>query len=117
MIYAAVVVEVMPELPGVRVRFKDLVRSGFAQYDFARVLMPRMSPLGGASAWLPEVDEFGLVAELDGGYFVWLGSLPFLDKNQIDPTPGIAYLRHQSGVVVQARQNGDLEVAHPRACA
>jgi len=113
MIYAAVVVEVMPEVPGVRVRFKDLVRSGFAQYDFARVMVPKMAPLGGASAWMPEVDEFGIVAELVGGYYVWLGSLPFLDKNQIDPTPGIAYLKHQSGVVLQVRQNGDFEVAHP----
>jgi hypothetical protein len=113
MIYAAIVREVMTDPPGVRVQFKDLVRSGFAQYDFARVMVPKMAPLGGASSWLPEVGEFGIVAELDGGYYVWLGALPFMDKNQSDPTPGIAYLKHQSGVVLQVRQNGDFEVAHP----
>jgi hypothetical protein len=113
MIYAAVVTEVMPAVPGVRVRFKDLAPSGFAQYDFARVLTPRMSSTGGAASWLPEVDELGVVGELEGGYLVWLGSLPFLDKNQADPTPGLAFWKHQSGVVLQVRENGDTELSHP----
>lgn len=113
MIYAAVVTEVLPDRPGVRVRFKDLAPSGFAQYDFARVLMPRMSPVGGAALWLPEVDELGVVGELEGGYLVWLGSLPFLGQNQADPTPGLAFWKHQSGVALQVRENGDTELTHP----
>lgn len=113
MIYAAVVTEVLPAIPGVRVRFKDLAPSGFAQYDFVRVLATRMSPLGGAAAWLPEVDEMGVVGELEGGYLVWLGSLPFLGENQVDPTPGLAFWKHQSGVVLQVRENGDTELTHP----
>lgn len=113
MIYAAVVTEVMPAIPGLRVRFKDLAPSGFAQYDFVRILATRSSPTGGASGWLPEVDELGVVGELEGGYLVWLGSLPYLDKNQVDPTPGLAFWKHQSGVVLQVRENGDTELSHP----
>lgn len=113
MIYVAQVVEVLPEVPGIRVRFRDLVRSGFAQADFVRVLMPRMHETGGAASWLPEVDELGLVAEVYGSHFVWLGSLPFLDKNQADLTAGLAFLRHQSGVALQIRDKGDVELLHP----
>lgn len=107
------VVEVLPDRGGVRVQFSDLVYSGASQNDFVRVLQSRMSPSGGASLFLPEVGEFGVVAETVGGNLFWMGSLPFLDANQIDPTPGIAYWRHQSGLTMQARLNGDFEVLHP----
>jgi len=109
----AEVVEVVPEQGGVRVRFKDLVHSGFGSYDFVRVLQTRMSEKNGACLWLPEVGEFGVVGCLEGGYYIWLGSLPYLNKNQVDPADGIYYMRHQSGIVVQIRKSGDFEVSHP----
>lgn len=113
MIYVAEVVERDPVRGGVRVRFRDLVRSGFAAEDFVRVLRPRMHTTGGAASWLPEKGELGAVGEVFGGHFLWLGSLPFLDANQLDPTDGIAYLRHESGVVVQIRPTGEFEISHP----
>jgi hypothetical protein len=112
-VFEAVVTKVLPEVAGVRVRFRDLVPSGFGMNDYALVLNARMSSKGGASLWLPEVEEHGLVAQLTGGIYVWLGSLPFLDKNQVDPTPNIAYMRHASGVTAQVRDNGDFEILHP----
>jgi hypothetical protein len=72
-----------------------------------------MGILGGAALWLPEPGELGVVGVLLAGYYVWLGSLPFQEKNQVDPTKDIYYLRHQSGVVVQIRPNGDHEIIHP----
>ncbi len=113
MIYIAEVVEVLPKQGGVRVRFRDLVRSGFAAEDFVRVLRPRMHTTGGASSWLPEKGELGAVGEVYGGHFLWMGSLPFLDENQVDPTEGLAFLRHESGVVVQVRPTGEMELSHP----
>jgi len=107
------VMEVLPELGGIRVEFEDLVPSGFGSNDYVRVLQPRMSPEGGAFLWLPQVGEMGVVGRMDGGSYVWLGSLPYQHENQVDPTPGILYLRHQSGATVQLRQNGDMEVRHP----
>lgn len=113
MIYIAEVVEILKDYPGLRVRFRDLVQSGFAAEDFVRVLCPRMSKSGGASGWLPVVGEFGFVAELNGGAYVWLGSVGMLDGHQFDLTPGLAFLRHDSGLTIQIRENGDFEVAHP----
>lgn len=113
MIYEAVVTEVLPRVAGVRVRFRDLVPTGFALNDYVLVLQPRMSDSGGALLWLPEVGEHGVVARLTGGVYVWLGSLPFLDKNQVDPARDLYLLRHQSGVTAQIRRNGDFEIAHP----
>jgi phage baseplate assembly protein gpV len=112
-VFEAEVTEVLPKVAGVRVRFRDLVPSGFGMNDYVLVLNSRMSDKGGASLWLPEVGEHGLVVKLSGGICVWLGSLPYLDKNQVDPTPNIAYFRHPSGVTAQARDNGDLEILHP----
>ena len=112
-VFEAVVTEVLPKVAGVRVRFRDLVPSGFGMNDYALVLNARMSTTGGASLWLPEKGEHGLVVKLTGGVYVWMGSLPFLDQNQIDPTPNIAYLRHPSGVTAQIRDNGDFEILHP----
>lgn len=111
--WMAVVTELLPEVAGVRVRFEDLVLSGFAENDYVRVLQPRMSPSGGAAIWLPEVGELGIVALLDGGAYVWMGSLPFQDANQAPATPGILYVRHQSGASIQVLSNGDLQVRHP----
>lgn len=113
MIYIAEVVEVLEDYPGVRVRFRDLVRSGYAAEDFVRVLCPRMSRNGGASGWLPVKGELGYVAQLNGGAYLWLGSAPMLDGHQFDLTPGLAFLRHDSGLTIQIRENGDFEVAHP----
>jgi hypothetical protein len=108
----ATVVELIPDRGGVRVLFRDLVRSGFGASDFVRVLQPRMHDTGGACLWLPEVGEYGVVAPLGDG-FVWVGSLAFQNANQVDPSPGIFYVRHQSGTVIQIRGNGDFEAAHP----
>jgi len=109
----AEVVEVLKDWPGLRVRFRDLVPSGDAAQSFVRVLCPRMSEKGGAAAWMPEVGEMGLVTEIFGGYFVWLGSMAMLDKNQFDLTAGLAFLRHQSGLTIQIREKGDFEILHP----
>ena len=113
MLYEAVVTEVLPKVGGVRVRFRDLVPSGFGINDYVRVLCRRMSTQGGAALDLPELGEHGVVGRLAGGTCVWLGATPFLDQNQVDPTEGIAYDRHRSGVVFQERDNGDFEIAHP----
>jgi hypothetical protein len=113
MLYEALVTEVLPQVAGVRVRFRDLVPSGFGINDYVRVLSGRMSKGGGASLCLPEVGDHGIVGMLSGGTCVWLGSSPFLDQNQVDPTPGLAFFRHRSGLTLQARDNGDCEVAHP----
>jgi hypothetical protein len=104
---------VLPARGGVRVRFQDMVRSGFAPSDFVRVLQRQMSPLGAASLWLPCKGTTGVVGILDGGTYVWLGALPYLNANQVDPSPDVLYVRHQSGTTVQVRQNGDMEVLHP----
>jgi hypothetical protein len=112
-VFEAMVTEVLPKVAGVRVRFRDLVPSGFGMNDYVLVLNSRMSTSGGACLWLPEVGEHGIVTKLSGGVYVWLGSLPFLDRNQVDQTPNIAYLRHPSGVTAQVRDNGDFEVLHP----
>ena len=109
----AKVVEVLPDKGGVRVQFTDLVYSGAAQNDFVRVLQSRMSLRGGASCWLPEMGELGIVAQTAGGNLFWLGSIPFQDGSQIDPTPGISFTRHQSGLTLQSRENGDCELLHP----
>lgn len=115
MIFLAEVYEVIPDplRPGVKVVFEDLVRAGENAYEFVRVLQSRMSPKGGASLWLPEVGELGAVGLTGGGYYIWLGSLPYLNENQVDSTPGIYYLKHQSGTTIQIRPNGDTEVCHP----
>ena len=113
MLYEAVVTEVLPKVGGVRVRFRDLVPSGFGINDYVRVLCKRMSAQGGAALDLPEPGEHGVVGRMAGGTCVWLGATPFLDQNQVDPTEGIAYYRHRSGVVFQERDNGDFEIAHP----
>jgi hypothetical protein len=109
----AMVLEQVPERGGVKVRFTDMVESGFAQNDFVRVLCARSSKGGGASQWLPEVGELGVVGVLFNSFYVWVGSLPFQDQNQIDATTDLAFLRHQSGVQTQVRGNGDVEVLHP----
>src|SRR5271157_1106667 len=103
MFFEAIVTEVLPKVAGVRVRFQDLVPTGFGMNDYVRVLSRRMSKTGGADLDLPVKEEHGVVCQLAGGICVWLGAFPFLDANQIDPTPGIAYDRHESGVVTQIR--------------
>ena len=113
MIAVAEVTEVLKDAPGLRCRFRDLVGSGTAASDFVRVLCPRMHTTGGASAWLPEVGELGVVVQTWDGTWIWLGSLPYLNAHQFDMTPGLAYLRHPSGLVVQVREGGDFELAHP----
>jgi len=113
MLFEALVTEVLPKVAGIRVRFRDLVPSGFGANDYVRVLCRRMSPQGGADLELPEVGEHGVVGQMNGGTCVWLGASPFLNKNQVDPTPGISYHRHRSGVVSQVRDTGEFEIAHP----
>ena len=113
MLYLARVTERLPERGGVAVEFMDLVEAGRSSNDFARVVQARMSKSGGAALWLPEVGELGAVGMTFQGYYLWLGSIPYQDANQVDPSPDIAYLRHQSGVVCQIRANGDTEILHP----
>jgi hypothetical protein len=77
------------------------------------VLCRRMHPNGGAEVELPQVGELGVVAILPNGLSVWLGSLPYQNENQVDPTEGIFYHRHASGTTIQIRPNGDYQVSHP----
>ena len=116
MLFEATVIKVLPKVGGVRVRFRDLVPSGVGVNDFVRVLQRRMSKGGGATLDLPEEGEHGIVGMMAGGTYVWLGSTPLLDGNQVDPTPGLAFYRHRSGLTVQARDNGDFELLHPSGC-
>ena len=113
MIAVAEVSEVLRDVPGIRVRFRDLAPSGTAASDFVRVLCPRMHTTGGAAGWLPEVGELGVVVQTWDGTWIWLGSLPFLNGHQFDLTPGLAFLRHPSGLAIQVREKGDFELSHP----
>jgi hypothetical protein len=106
------VIDVLPKKCGVQVQFMDLVEAGSSANDFVRVLQPRMSKGGGAALWLPEIGDLGMVGVDFQGYYVWIGSLPYQDVNQVDSTKDICYLRHQSGCVLQIRPNGDTEILH-----
>jgi len=109
----AKVYKVLPAKHGVLVAFRDGSYSLDGNTTFVRVLAKRAHPVFGASVLLPEVGEQGIVAELDGGMLVWLGSLHYQDGNQIDPTVGLELDIHTSGVVRQTGENGDFEVLHP----
>lgn len=111
MLHAAEVIEVLPRVGGVRVRYRDLVQSG--RGDFVRVLQGRMHSTGGAALWLPEEGELGVVGDVSGLFQVWMGSLPYQDASQVDPSPGILYVRHQSGLEIQVRKEGDFQLSHP----
>lgn len=112
----AVVTKVLPERYGVLVRFSN----GVQTYDngennslFVRVLCRRAHASGGAEVDLPQVGELGIVADLEDGHQVWLGSIHWQDTNWVDPTPDVKIDRHTSGVRTQIRRNGNMQLDHP----
>jgi hypothetical protein len=118
----AVVTEVLPARHGVLVAYKngnEHFAGNNAGDSFVRVLEARAHHSGGATCWLPEVGEVGLVVDVYPGFSVWIGSLPMEgdDNHQMDPRPGLAGWRHQSGVQVVVTDDGDFQVSHPSGLA
>jgi len=103
----------LPAQGGVLVVFRDASHSVETPTTFCRVLSKRAHPVYGASQDLPEEGELGVVAELAGGFLVWIGGLPYQDANQVDPTVGLAMDIHTSGVIRRTMANGDFETTHP----
>ncbi len=68
---------------GLQVRYRDGVES--PKGTPVRVLMARAHPAGGAASDFPQPGELGLVARVDEGISVWVGSLPpwTLTRSQI----------------------------------
>lgn len=117
MFNSATITKVLPEKHGVLVVFRNGVEvfdvgSGTAEV-FVRVLARRAHASGGASIDLPEVGEVGLVAEVEPGLRVWMGSLYLEDQHQVDPRPGIAAWRHTSGAQLLVTKDGDAQFFHP----
>ena len=112
-LHLASVYKVLPQKHGVLVSFRDGSYSVETERTFCRVLAARAHPLHGSSVQLPEVGEQGIVAELDGGFLVWMGGIHYQSGNQIDPTPGMDLDIHDSGVIRRTLANGDFEVSHP----
>jgi hypothetical protein len=112
----AIVRKVLPERHGVLVSFNSGVQSTYTGDDaghFVRVLARRAHPNGGAEVCLPEVGELGFVIEMDDLHHIWMGSLHWQGDNQVDPTPMLEASRHTSGIQVQRRGNGDMQLDHP----
>lgn len=113
MISPARVIQVLPDLHGVMVAFRDGVYFPENGDRFVRVLAARGHASGGASIQLPQVGELGLVAEVDEILSVWLGSIHWQDANQVDGEPYLDSFRHESGVHRHLHRNGDLQLDHP----
>ncbi len=115
-LHTAIVYKQLPERAGVLVVYRDgsyaLDVGGPDNPVFVRVLQRRAHNLWGSENELPRAGEFGLVAELDGGFGVWLGSFPWQDMNQVDPEPRQASRRWDNGTLSRARANGDHEWLH-----
>lgn len=80
---------------------------------FVRVLQQRAHPHHGSNLGLPRPGELGVVAELHGGFQVWMGSLHWQDANQVAPDPGLEAHRHDSGVSHRIHADGRSEWSHP----
>lgn len=113
--HLAQVYQVLPERHGVLIAFRDGAFTPDTERTFCRVLARRAHPKGGSSTELPEVGELGLVAELEGGFLVWVGGIHLLaeDENQIEPEEGARAHRDTAGIVRRSRPNGDAEWLHP----
>lgn len=107
------VIERFPDKGGVRVLFRDASATGKQANHFVRVLQRRAHPSLGSSVELPAEGELGLLAELSGLGYVWLGSVHMQDQNQIDGTDGLFFWRHDSGVQIQVRPDGSFQLDHP----
>ena len=111
----AVVHTVLPERHGVLVTYRSGV--SFTQSDtgdrFVRVLAPRAHAVGGSSVSLPEIGELGVVLDIDEEISVWIGSLHWMLGNQAEPSEDLWSWRHQSGVSMQVRGRGDMQLDHP----
>lgn len=112
-LHQARVYETLPARHGVLVVFRDGSYTVDGEHTFVRVLVPRAHNHHGACISLPQPGENGIVAELDGGMMVWMGSFHIQDANQIDPDPGLAMVRTDAGTMRRERLNGDAEWLHP----
>ena len=111
--HLARVYQVLPDQHGVLVVFRDGSFSVAGDTTFCRVLAKRAHPLNGSSVLLPEVGEQGIVAELDGGFMVWMGGIHYQTNNQVDPDEGLDLDIHTSGVIRRTTAEGDVEFLHP----
>lgn len=107
------VVKRFPERAGVQVLFRDASATGKQANDFVRVLQRRAHLSAGSAVELPGEGELGVVDQIPGVGFIWMGSLHYQDLNQIDGTDGLMFWRHDSGLQFQARPDGSFQVDHP----
>ncbi|HWQ07803.1 MAG TPA: hypothetical protein VN436_01800 [Holophaga sp.] len=115
----AIVTKVLPAKHGVLVSYRNAVEhlqgtdDGSDVQSFVRVLERRAHSYGGSTLNLPEVGEMGLVAMVEPGLSVWMGSLPWEDTNQMDSRSGLAAWHHSSGTEVLCTEAGDMQLTHP----
>lgn len=96
---------------GIRVVYRDGTET--SKTCPIRVLRRRAHSSGGSESDFPQPGELGLVARVDEGQSVWLGSLEEQKANQVPNLLNMHYARHESGLRRWTAQNGDVGFDHP----